>query len=117
MLDPNYAASYRGRGRAYQYKKDFAAAIANFDKALELDPGNTNIKQWRNEALAGKLPVVSSEAKGIGAVPILIGAALALAAAFAAAAKGLLGARLASVCTPLAGKLAEVTRRGAGRRI
>jgi tetratricopeptide (TPR) repeat protein len=40
-LDPNIALIYLGRGQAYAGKQDYPAALADFNRALELDPNRS----------------------------------------------------------------------------
>ena len=40
-FDPDYAAAYFHRGRAWFGKKDYDKALANVSQSLRLDPSNT----------------------------------------------------------------------------
>ena len=37
-LDPNYAGAYHIRGEAYEAKRDYTRALADFEMALKLEP-------------------------------------------------------------------------------
>ena len=41
-LDPNLVDAYLARGLTHAFFKDFDKAIADFNKAIELDPNNTD---------------------------------------------------------------------------
>ena len=49
-LYPNNASAYFNRGSAYYKKHEFAHAIVDFDKAIDLDPQNRRARDLRNEA-------------------------------------------------------------------
>lgn len=51
-VNPRDATLYEERGFVGIFKKDFAAAIADFDKALQLDPNLARVIPWRALALA-----------------------------------------------------------------
>lgn len=44
-LDPTYAAAYNDLGIAYEHEGQLDKARKAYEKALELDPGNTQIRQ------------------------------------------------------------------------
>jgi tetratricopeptide (TPR) repeat protein len=37
-LNPNYATAYYSRGSALEFKRDYDGAIADFDRAIKLNP-------------------------------------------------------------------------------
>jgi tetratricopeptide (TPR) repeat protein/TolB-like protein len=49
-IDPNYAAAYSGRGRAYQVKNDYDHAIADLTQAIRIDPNYHATYLWRGES-------------------------------------------------------------------
>lgn len=49
-LDPNFAASYSRRGRLWASIDEYNKAIADFNTALQLEPGNKAAKEWLEEA-------------------------------------------------------------------
>jgi Flp pilus assembly protein TadD len=44
-IDPTYAAAHNNLGIAYEHEGDLDKARASYEKAIELEPGNTFIKQ------------------------------------------------------------------------
>ncbi len=51
-LDPTLAAPHAALGLAYtNFDRDFAKAIAEFDRAIELDPNYATAYQWKNTPL------------------------------------------------------------------
>ncbi|TIU79912.1 MAG: tetratricopeptide repeat protein, partial [Mesorhizobium sp.] len=53
-IDPKADASYYARGMARADSKDYAGAIADFDQALKLDPGNGDYAIARKAAVAAR---------------------------------------------------------------
>ncbi len=53
-LNPTIADAYAALGYYYRVKSDYANVIVNFEKALELEPGNATTHQWYSEALISK---------------------------------------------------------------
>ena len=53
-LNPTIADAYSALGYYYRVKSDYDNIIANFEKALELAPGNATTHQWYSEALISK---------------------------------------------------------------
>ena len=45
QIDPTYAAAYNNLGIAYEHEGDLEKARAAYEKAIELEPDNTFIKQ------------------------------------------------------------------------
>ena len=53
-LNSTIADAYSALGYYYRVKSDYANVIVNFEKALELEPGNATTHQWYSEALISK---------------------------------------------------------------
>lgn len=51
-LSPQHAGLYEERGFAYFYKRDFARAVADFKRVLQLDPTVARVLPWQALALA-----------------------------------------------------------------
>jgi len=49
-LNPNHALAYKNRGRVYFDRKDYDKAIADFEKAMQLDPNEPESKQFLQQA-------------------------------------------------------------------
>ena len=47
FLRPKLAASYVERGKAYVTLENHESAVEDFERALELDPGNVHARMWR----------------------------------------------------------------------
>lgn len=54
QLNPTIADGYAALGYYFRVKSDYLKAIINFEKALELEPGNATTHQWYSEALISK---------------------------------------------------------------
>ena len=52
--DGSAAGVYCGRGVAYADKGDFDAAIADYNKTIELNPANADVYDHRGNAYIGK---------------------------------------------------------------
>jgi Flp pilus assembly protein TadD len=54
QVDPNYANAYNDRGVTYEVKRDYDLAIADYTKAIELDPNRALFVNNRGRAYCKK---------------------------------------------------------------